>query len=126
MKYILTENKLNQTIYKFIDEMFNTDHINYLHPEDEYGNEDPNRCLFYFNNYLDDDSVFRWYGKGYWDDDWEVWEKRINLIAKSPIISVEEQFSDELDNFFGELWKPVFLKWFNENYPKYKSKTVNF
>lgn len=123
MRYILTENKLNESIYNFIDEMFNTDYINYFHPEDDYGNDDPYRCLFYFNDYSDEETLFRWYDKEYFNDDTE---QGMILREESPIIVVEEPFYSRLDNLFGELWMPVFLKWFNENYPEYKSKTVGF
>lgn len=125
MRYILTENKLNESIYNFIDEMFNTDYINYFHPEDDYGNgnDDPYRCLFYFNDYSDEETLFRWYDKEYFNDDTE---QGMILREESPIIVVEEPFYSRLDNLFGERWMPVFLKWFNENYPEYKSKTVGF
>lgn len=126
MRYLLTENKLNELnkyIYDFIDGMFDTDTIYYGHPENDYGGEDKYRCLFFKYSDSEDEDVFRWYDKEYWNDDTE---KGLELKSESPIISVEEPFNSKLDNLFGELWKPVFLKWFNQNYPKYRAKTVNF
>jgi hypothetical protein len=124
MKYIINESKVSDSIYNFIDKMFDTDYINYFHPEDDYGdgNDDPNSCVFYFNDYGDEDSVFKWYGKEYWS---EYTHEGLEFKKKSPMIQVDEPYYSRLDNLFGELWKPIFLKWFNTNYPEYKSKSID-
>lgn len=96
--------------------MFKVSELNYAHMEDENGNEDPNRCLFYFGDYFGDNNAFMWLNKGIWND---------NTLDKiSPIIQFSEPYNTQLNSLFGDKWKPIFLERFNKYYPQYKAKTV--
>ena len=114
MKYIITENRLNNFILKYINEKYPVDEINYGEGYDDDGNPDYSSYRFYFGGYDDDEyegNIFEWYDKDYWDGD--------NPLAKSRIEESPILFFDDLkkmDLMFGEHWKPVFKKWFLDNF----------
>jgi hypothetical protein len=117
MKYILTESKYHSLIKKQIDKMFSVEDIHWTHPYeyDEEGNEyeDSNAIEFYYNDYGDDETVFRWYDKNYWG------EGSVSFYAyreNSPLIEVENQFSTTLNGLFGDKWYEPFKEWFRENF----------
>lgn len=98
--------------------MFND--IYYSYGYDDDGNEVDYAIEFYVGNIDDDDTIFRWYGKDYWDieDD----SPTLNLQTKkdeSPILEVYQnnELIIELMNSFGpDLWKEPLIKWFEEKF----------
>ena len=87
MKIIITELTIKKIISNHLEKMFND--INYSYGYDDDGNEVDYAIEFYVGDYDDDDTIFRWYGKDYWDieDD----SPTLNLQTKkdeSPILEV--------------------------------------
>ena len=118
MKYIITENRLNNYILKYIEEKYPIDKINYGEGYDDDGNLDSSAYDFYFTDYDPDEydgTIFRWYGKDYWEgDNDEILRHR---IERSPMLYFEDSHEPKkLDKMFGEYWKPVFKKWFYDNF----------
>ena len=115
MKYIITENRLNDSIVKYIEKKYPVRDINYTEGEDDYGNPDDSAYEFYLGDYDDNETIFRWYGKDYWEgDNDEILRHR---IERSPILYFEDSREPtKLDKMFGEHWKPVFKKWFYDNF----------
>jgi len=118
-KYIITEDKLNQIIERYLNANFDVSEINFTSLEDEYGNPNDSAYEFYYGNYTDGEIIFRIYYEEYWikEDDF-----RKDL---SPILFFEndEKFSS-LNTLFGDKWIPVFKKWFEDNFGFYV-KTVD-
>ena len=87
MKYIITENRLNNYILKYIEEKYPIDKINYGETYDDDGNLDSSAYDFYFTDYDPDEydgTIFRWYGKDYWEgDNDEILRHRIERDRKS-------------------------------------------
>ena len=115
MKYIITENRLNNFIIQYIEKKYPVRDINYTEGEDDYGNPDDSAYEFYLGDYDDNETIFRWYGKEYWEGDND--EILRNRIERSPILYFEDSREPtKLDKMFGEHWKPVFKKWFYDNF----------
>ena len=109
--------------------MFNLiyDYINDLMPVEfrtEYGDTDEDGDLYYgdkqtnkttaisvYRNDGDYDLVFRIYLPNYWN-------KGVDLIEKSPLISFYKPYSRELNGIFGTLWHEPFKMWFKHNFPE--------
>jgi hypothetical protein len=116
MKLIITENKLNNLILNYIEDMFPVNEINYTEFEDENGNPDDSAYSFYIGDYDDgEETIFRWYGKEYWrGDDTEILRHR---IERSPVLFFEDSNNiDKLNAMFGDKWEPVFKQWFDEHF----------
>jgi len=93
MKYLITENKLNDVILKFLDFHIEPDyswgpHLHDFYREDveRHGNYD-----FVINDRL---------AYSYWDD---------KLLEIMPWVY------DKLDGLFGNMWEPIFIEWFEKN-----------
>jgi len=124
MKIIITENQLNemeQHIYDYINELYDVDNINYVEQElydfdvREYVMSDD--INFYNGDYSDGETVFILYKEGY--------ERiRDGKILEGPVLFIEDEDKIELLNQFGDLWKPVFKKWFKDNFD-YKFKSID-
>jgi hypothetical protein len=115
MKYIITESKLNEYILSVIEEMFPVDDINYTEAYDDDGNPDDTAYVFYLGDYENDEVIFRWYSKDYWDGpDESTGDYR---IRQSPLLVFEDYNTFyEINSMFQNLWKPVFIKWFYESF----------
>lgn len=121
MKYIIPESKLDETITNYLNELFPIDEINYNHPYEEFedGSEgdDENKVIFYFGDYMDDETIFRWYGCDYFTP---------FSYARSicPTVSLESKYEDMLNGYFGNFWIEPFKKWFISHFD-YPVKTID-
>lgn len=123
MKFIISENRIDEHILNYINSKYDVDNINWTNYVDDNGNETDSAVLFYYGDFNDDETVFRWYNKDYWEEDIKYYEddKNINyinsLIDKSPILMFEsENDYNSFEGLFSHLWKPVFINWFEENF----------
>jgi hypothetical protein len=117
MKYIISESKLNDFILKYIEEIFPVHEINYTEGYDDDGNPDDSSYIFYFGDYDSDEgdeTIFRWYDKDYWIGSGPLVPSR---IEEFPMLYFEgSDVKNNLDTLFGEHWKPVFRKWFQDSF----------
>lgn len=115
MNYIITESRLESTIYEYLNKTFDVDDINWHHPydyNDETGEEgdDENRIEFYIGDFDEGDNVcFRWYACDYFT---------IGGHARSicPTIQIESPYDNILNGYFGDLWHEPFKKWIKDNF----------
>ena len=116
MKVIISENRVNQIIRKYLDETFtpdygwgnNTRHGSYQDDVDRYG-----ELVFFIN---DTDSYIYYgcnAGAGPEDGFFAGYGHLHNY--KCPLLSIYPAVSQQLSNYFGDMWKPIFKKWFEEN-----------
>lgn len=110
MKIIITENKLFNSIYTYLEKTFiEEDELNWTHAEDLNGNEDENLIIFYRGDWEGEDYsdiVFAYFTKDYFDDSPTNSHNR----ATSPILMVQKYH--ELNEMFGQYWKEPMKKWF--------------
>ena len=115
MNYLITESKLEKTIMTYLDELFDIDDLHWTHPYDyddetEEEGEDENRIEFYIGDYEGtDEGCFRYYFCDYF----LPYSSARDLC---PIISLESQYTDTLNSYFGDMWKEPFKKWIKLNF----------
>lgn len=117
LKNIDRSNSLNDQFFPIMfDNMFDIDDINWTHPfggrDDNYEHEDSDRIEFYTGDYeFGDNTIFRWYGKDYWDED-----NKHNRDF-SPMIELEDlDLQNNLMGIFGESWMKPFMEWIKDNF----------
>jgi hypothetical protein len=115
MKYIISESKLEESILYYIDELFDVNDINWTYPleyDDETGEEwdDNNRIVFYIGDYDgEDEGCFYWYACDYFTP-------HSTASRNCPIVTVENEYKNQLDGYFGNMWHGPFKKWFKEHF----------
>jgi len=124
MKIIITENQLNemeQHIYDYINDLYDVSDISYGEQEIfDFGNREyvmSDDIYFYSGDFSYGKMEFVLYQQGYET----IGDERI-LVG--PVLFIEDENKIELLSQFGELWKPVFKKWFKDNF-NYDIKTID-
>ena len=77
---------------------------------------------FVNNDYYSDegsDYLFSWTGKEYFktifSQGYITKTEYEGMISESPMVSIlDSDVKEKLNNFFGDLWKPVFKQWFKD------------
>jgi hypothetical protein len=119
MKVLITEGKLFDSIYKYIDEYFEQDEIDWVYgidydPEGNEDIEDENFLIFYKGGTWAgedySDIVFNYFMVDYYDDN------PGSHKDKSPILEVIGEYSEHLNTMFGDHWKEPMKKWFQDNF----------
>lgn len=125
MKYIITETKINSTIYNFIDKVFAAKNGNTeIHKLQAMIDSEPLTDAYDFVNddyYSDEgsDYLFSWTGEEYYktiyaQGDITKFEYE-GLVSKSPTFKIFNSYTKkQLNGYFGDLWKPVFKQWFKD------------
>ena len=119
MKVLITENKLFDSIYSYIDGDFNKEDIHWTYGTsmEEWGDnfEDENYLIFYKGDWEgeeDSDVIFYYLDVEYYSD--EPSSKPFKDDA--PILDVTGEYSEHLDTMFGNHWKGPMKKWFQDNF----------
>jgi hypothetical protein len=119
MKYLLTENRINSVVKKYLDKEFDISELHYNQPEfDDYDTgeigsiEDTGE--WYFGDYDDDNTFARAYGYNYFGEEFHI--KNNKTKNDFPALVLEKSYENELNNMFGDssVWGPAFIEWFNE------------
>ena len=120
MRFVISENRLNDIILNFINNYYDVDEIHSIPFHDEDGNPTNKAIEYYLGDYSDDEFVFTLYQKNYWTSSHDF---RKEL---SPILMIEnENFVSHLNSMFQDKWKPVFKEWFKENFGE-EIRTIDF
>lgn len=130
MKYIITNKQLFDSIYKFIDKDLRNDNIQYqLGWNYDKDRIELNSFTFFgdkFQKNEQSDWYFEYVKKEYYEklnDDKDDYI-RIKWLDKAPVLDVfRNEWTNKMNSIFNEYWKPVFEKWFSENYPQFPVKT---
>ena len=116
MKVIISENRVNRIIRKYLDETFtpdygwgnNTRHGSYREDVDRYGD-----VVFF----IDDQDTYIYFGcnanNGPEDEYFASYGYLHNY--KCPLLLVYPREGEMLTRMFGDRWLPVFKKWFENN-----------
>jgi hypothetical protein len=142
MKIIITENKLFNTIYGYLDKKFNLDgELNWIYGS-HYSEEDDDSLMMFDDydddydddddddNYDDNDTTedMRIYFNGTWlgEDDSDIVFRYFNedyyannptisfINQEAPVLAVTEYY--ELTDMFDEYWKEPMKKWFEDKF----------
>jgi hypothetical protein len=123
MKVIISENKLTNSIYNYIDETFNPNDMDWVYgiDEDEYGypdidRESKNLLMFYngeWNGYEYSDFVFHYFDIDYYDKN-DPSHKPFR--DEAPILEVLGENGRHLNTMFDNHWHEPMKKWFQDNF----------
>ena len=111
MKYIITESKLESAIISYLNDNFYPDYgwaDSYQEVVDIWGEVD-----FHINDF----DSYIYYGcnaNGGPEDEFFASYGHLHYY-KCPLLLIYPRVSEQLNNYFGNMWKPVFKKWFEEN-----------
>jgi len=125
MKYLITESKLEQGIYDYLDELFSAENgnteIHKLKSIDENGNEIDGAYDLVNDDYYDGDNqdyLFSWTDNEYYElltPNYITQAELETLIKKTPNVEMHDKNKVmTLNSIFGEMWKPIFNKWFQD------------
>ena len=123
MKVIITESKLDNVIYNYIDEMFAAENgSTEIHKLESINNEEGGNIEDAYDivndDYYDDENdgeyLFSWSGKGYYENHPSK-KFGARLVDEAPIVEINDDNKvRNLDSYFGNLWRPIFIKWFQD------------
>lgn len=121
MKIIITESKLYQEVIDYLNETYDVDNIGWTYETDDWGNEMDYGMMFYMNDFEDDENIFKWYDKGYWESDViDPYYSNENIkkwIEQSPILWFDDTDTlNTLNGYFGDRWYQPFKDWFLDNF----------
>jgi hypothetical protein len=116
MKIVITENKIFDTIYKYIDKYFNPNEIDWVYGENDEADwqenpENEHFLIFYEGYYLDEyesNVFFHYFDEDYYDSE--------SSINSSPVLEVLGEYAKHLDTIFGNHWVEPMKKWFQDKF----------
>jgi hypothetical protein len=117
MEYIITESKLFNAIYRYLDSYLNPSEMDWVYGYDEdedgyKGLEDENFLMFFkgeWNGEDDTDIVFYYFGMDYYSNS-------ESFRNNAPILEVMGKYAEHLDTIFDNLWKEPMKKWVQDNF----------
>jgi hypothetical protein len=119
MKIIITENKIESAIIKYLNTHYNVDEIHWNPFHDDDGDPTDDAIEYYSGDYFENDyGPFTLYKESYW-----VWDDSPNKELSPLLIIEDKNFYQSLNSMFGNRWEPVFKKWFEDNFGE-KIKTI--
>ena len=120
MRFVISENRLNDIILNFINNYYDVDEIHSNPFHDEDGNPTNDGIEYYTGNWGDGEEAFRLYNKNYWVNQ-DDFRKKL-----SPLLMIEnDDFVHNLNSMFQDKWKPVFKEWFEENFGE-EIRTIDY
>jgi hypothetical protein len=120
MKYLITESKLNSAIYEYIDQLFHEgkeiEMVKHTRTTDNDAFEDVEVEGAYDFFHKGEHDLFLWTGKEFYDRPYNksIFNKWRDLAPIVDIVAYEKV--DTLNNVFGDLWRPIFIKWFEDSF----------
>ena len=123
MEYIITESKLFNAIYQYIDSYLNPSEMDWVYgfgeDEDGYSDmdiEDENFLIFYKGEYEGEensDIVFNYFDVDFYDENDPSHKPFRN---QAPVLEIMGEYAEHLDNIFNEHWEEPMKKWFKDNF----------
>ena len=123
MEYIITESKLFNAIYQYLDSYLNPSEMDWVYgfgeDEDGYSDmdiEDENFLIFYNGEYEGEensDIVFNYFDVDFYDENDPSHKPFRN---QAPVLEIMGEYAEHLDNVFNEYWEEPMKKWFQDNF----------
>lgn len=130
MKLLITENRLFDTIYKYIDGTIDFNNISWVNSmdddkdEDSFDYQENKNFLIFFKGEWEGESysdiVFYYFTKDYYDGE----SSSKPFKDSAPVLDVLEEYGQQLSTMFGKHWREPMKKWFEDNF-NLPVKTVN-
>jgi len=116
MKVLITENKFENLVIRYLDDMYYPDYGFYENDRtgtyQDYVDKFGDLCFF-----INDVESYFYYGcnagNGKEDKLFAPYGSLFNY--KCPLLSISPPVSQRLREMFGNKWKPIFKKWFEHN-----------
>jgi hypothetical protein len=120
MKYLITENKLNQTIMSYIDDVFSEKKIHMAKALSD-GEEVDGAYDFFTDDYsegYDEDYLFLWSDAEYYEQKFSDDHRKQELIDTSPVLEITKTGSSKgrFNELFGDMWREPFKEWFTNKF----------
>ena len=121
MNIIITENKLFNSIYNYIDKTFNPSEMDWVYGVDEddddsdMDKDNENFLIFYNGDWqgeYDSDVVFHYFNVDYYSNE----PSHKPFRDQSPILEVIGEYGKHLDEMFEGHWEEPMKKWFETNF----------
>lgn len=119
MKILITESKLFDSIYKYIDGYLDSNEIDWVYGsnyDDEEYPEDENLLHFYKGGTWAgedySDIVFNYLNVDYYSDEPSSKPHK----DRAPIVEVWGEYGEHLDTMFGSRWKEPMKKWVQDKF----------
>ena len=112
MKFEIQKKKLDDVMYKYIDDLLENNELGELNYTyfNEIGDERDWQITFYFGDYGYKNTAFVWQTN-------EIYEHYgLSECEECPKVIVEKNIEDTLNGMFNDMWKPIFKKWVKEKY----------
>ena len=116
MKVVITESRLEGLIIDYLNDSYYPDYgwkgnsksdVGYQDEVDRWGD------LVFF---IDDRDSYVYYGCNAGSENDKMFNTYGHLRNyKCPLLSIYPRVSERLDSTFGDIWKPIFKKWFENN-----------
>jgi hypothetical protein len=125
MKYIISESKLFNSIYEYINRRYDLSEIDWVHPyvyEDDGSEYENSNILEFFRGVYEgpdfSEFIFVWISP----DEYEGGDY-VGLQKKCPMLEINDYEVEKLASIFGNLWIEPMKKWFEDNF-KLPVKTI--
>ena len=122
MEYIITESKLFNAIYQYLDSYLNPNEIDWVYgtgsDEDGYEDidkDDENFLMFFkgeWNGEDDTDIVFYYFDVDYYENS----PSTKSFRKQAPILEVIGKYGEHLDTMFDDHWVEPMKKWVQDNF----------
>ncbi len=120
MEYIITESKLFNAIYQYLDSYLNPSEIDWVYGsnEDEDNEEypdDENFLIFFKGDWNGEDYsdiVFNYFDVDYYEDE----PSEQSFRNQAPILEVMGEYGEHLNTVFDDHWVEPMKKWFQDNF----------
>ena len=105
MRFIISENKLNNTIYNFIDSSIMDYKGVWVQGWSDENDDYDDRYQKYFSTIdrYDDDPLITYFTKEY--------------LSSYSFVFLDDTLVRHFNSFFQDRWNPVFVKWFHDKFP---------
>ena len=112
MKVLITENRLEKLVTDYLDDLYQPDY-GWSYPDVyQVGVKHYGDLVFFIN----DQDSYVYYGCNAGNENDRMFDAYGHLHHYNcPLLSVYPRVSERLDSVFGNIWKPIFKKWFEEN-----------
>ena len=114
MKYLITESQFESYVWKYLDRVFSSDSMI------SYNDSSNTATMYVIGDPDEEDDRMTYYTCEYFDDH-VLWHKDI-----CPFVVVDKDYFERLDNYFGDVWKDVFKKWFEVREGKHIKTVLSY
>jgi hypothetical protein len=117
MKYIISESRVEKAIYEYMDELFGDVMYERYYYFDKESYTD--NVLEFYNKDLEDsgDYLFEYVKKEYYDEPHIGQHLKEKYLSQAPMVEFLHSYTTrQLDAYFGDRWKQVFVKWFKDKF----------